>query len=138
TNAVLAVVLAAPLMLLSKPLLMLWMGRDFAQDAWPVLSVLAAGFALFAMNVTAHYALLAMGRVRLVTALKISHYVRRVVTQNIVLALTVKLAVLILGALGLANIWEAVLADTGVTLLAVLSSMRVLLRKNRFRSAKMS
>jgi O-antigen/teichoic acid export membrane protein len=48
------------------------MGLEFARQGWPVLSILAIGFALFAMNVTAHYALLALGRVRLVTALNLA------------------------------------------------------------------
>lgn len=71
---------------------------------------------------------------RVVTAVKIARYVRRIVGLNIVLALVVKFAVLILGALGLATIWEAVFADTGVMLLAVLNSMRVLVFRKRFAS----
>jgi Cd2+/Zn2+-exporting ATPase len=63
---------------------------------------------------------------RIVTAMKISRYVRAVVAQNIIFALTVKFAVLILGALGYANIWEAVFADTGVAVLAVLNSLRTM------------
>ena len=72
---------------------------------------------------------------KLATAVRIARYVRAIIRQNIVLALGVKLLVLLLGALGLANIWEAVFADTGVTLLAVLNSMRVLLHRRRFASA---
>ena len=71
TNVLLAIALAAPMVLLSRPLLTAWMGAEFARQAWPVLSILAFGFGLFAMNVTAHYALLALGRVRLVTALNV-------------------------------------------------------------------
>jgi O-antigen/teichoic acid export membrane protein len=69
TNLLLAIALAAPMALLSPPILTAWMGAEFARQAWPVLSILAVGFGLFAMNVTAHYTLLALGRVRLVTAL---------------------------------------------------------------------
>jgi len=54
--------------LFSRPILSLWMGQEFAQQAWLVFATLSAAFAIFAMNVTAHYALLALGRVRLVTA----------------------------------------------------------------------
>jgi O-antigen/teichoic acid export membrane protein len=70
-NALLAVALAVPMAVLSRPTLTVWMGAPFARQGWPVLSILALGFGLFAMNVTAHYALLALGRVRLVTALNV-------------------------------------------------------------------
>lgn len=63
---------------------------------------------------------------RIVTALCISQATRRIVWQNIILALGVKLAVLLLGAFGVANMWEAVFADVGVALLAVLNSIRLL------------
>ena len=63
---------------------------------------------------------------RIVTALHISQATRRIVWQNIILALGVKLAVLLLGAFGVANMWEAVFADVGVALLAVLNSIRLL------------
>ena len=63
---------------------------------------------------------------RIVTALRISQATRRIVWQNIILALGVKLAVLLLGAFGVANMWEAVFADVGVALLAVLNSIRLL------------
>ena len=48
----------------------------------------------------------------------------RIVWQNIVFALAVKFAVLILAAFGLASMWLAVFADVGVALLAVLNSLR--------------
>ena len=70
-NVVFTALLGAPVMLLSRPLLSLWIGKDFGRQAWPILSILAGGFALFALNVTAHYTLLAAGRVRLVTALNL-------------------------------------------------------------------
>lgn len=69
---------------------------------------------------------------RVVTAVKIARSVRRVVGANIVFALIVKAVVLTLGALGLAGIWQALFADTGVMLLAVLNSMRVLAGHRRF------
>ncbi len=49
-----------------------------------------------------------------------------IVIQNIVFALGVKLLVLILGALGIANMWEAVFADVGVSVIAILNAMRTL------------
>jgi O-antigen/teichoic acid export membrane protein len=72
TNLVFAGVLAAPIILFSRPILSLWMGLEFAHQAWPVLSVLGASFGLFALNVTAHYTLLALGKVRMVTALNLA------------------------------------------------------------------
>jgi O-antigen/teichoic acid export membrane protein len=71
TNLALAILLGAPFILLGRPILSLWIGRGFAGQVWPVLSILSCAFALFALNVTAHYTLLAMGRARLVTVVNI-------------------------------------------------------------------
>ncbi|SHI22551.1 Cd2+/Zn2+-exporting ATPase [Sporobacter termitidis DSM 10068] len=67
---------------------------------------------------------------RLAAAIKIARRTRRIVWQNIIFALAVKAVVLALGAGGLASIWEAVFADVGVALLAVLNAMRALKTKN--------
>ena len=56
----------------------------------------------------------------------IARKVNKILWQNIIFSLCIKIGVLILGALGMANIWEGVFADVGVTLLAVLNSMRAL------------
>lgn len=61
---------------------------------------------------------------KIVTAIKISKKTIRIVKENIVIALLVKLIVLILGSLGLASMWAAVFADVGVSVLAILNSMR--------------
>ena len=61
---------------------------------------------------------------RVPIAMKIASFTRHIVTQNVVFALGVKAAFLLLGAAGEANMWEAVVADVGVTLLAVLNSLR--------------
>lgn len=63
---------------------------------------------------------------RIATAIRISRATRAVVWQNIGLAFGVKLFVLLLGAGGLATMWEAVIADVGVALLAILNAVRVL------------
>ncbi len=60
------------------------------------------------------------------TALTIARHTRSVVIQNITIALLVKIAFLSLGAFGVATMWEAVIADVGVSLLAVLNSTRTL------------
>ena len=57
-------------------------------------------------------------------AMRISRKTMRIVHQNIVFSLLVKLAVLVLGALGIANMWFAVFADVGVMILAILNAMR--------------
>ncbi|WP_166961800.1 heavy metal translocating P-type ATPase [Yeosuana marina] len=62
---------------------------------------------------------------KIVTAIKISRSTRKIVWQNIILAFGVKLVVLILGAGGLATMWEAVFADVGVALLAILNAVRL-------------
>lgn len=59
------------------------------------------------------------------TAIKIGKVTRRIVMQNISLAFGVKVFVLILGAGGLASLWEAVFADVGVALLAILNAVRI-------------
>lgn len=63
---------------------------------------------------------------KIAAAIKISKRTMRIVRQNIIFALAIKLAVMILGAFGLANMWEAVFADVGVSVLAILNSMRTL------------
>jgi Cd2+/Zn2+-exporting ATPase len=63
---------------------------------------------------------------KVATALKIAAKTRRVVLQNIVFALSVKLIILVLGAFGMATMWAAVFGDVGVTLIAVLNAMRTI------------
>lgn len=63
---------------------------------------------------------------RVVTAIKIGRYTHDIVMQNIIGALVIKVAILTLGVLGYASLWAAVFADVGVTMLAVLNSMRIL------------
>jgi Cd2+/Zn2+-exporting ATPase len=62
---------------------------------------------------------------KVVRAIKISHSTRKIVWQNIILAFGIKVIVLILGAGGLATMWEAVFADVGVALLAILNAVRL-------------
>lgn len=62
---------------------------------------------------------------KLVTAIKIGKLTRNIVWQNIILAMGVKIIVLILGAGGVATLWEAVIADVGVALLAILNAVRI-------------
>ncbi len=63
---------------------------------------------------------------KVVDAIKISRKTMRIVKQNIIFAISIKILVLILSAFGLSNMWEAVFADVGVSVLAILNSLRVL------------
>jgi Cd2+/Zn2+-exporting ATPase len=63
---------------------------------------------------------------KLVTAIKIAKRTRNIVWQNIIFAMVVKGIVILLGAGGIATMWEAVFADVGVAVLAVLNAMRVM------------
>jgi O-antigen/teichoic acid export membrane protein len=67
SNQALAVVLSVPLILGSKLILTAWMGSDFAEHSWLILSIVACSYALLGMNVTGYYTLLATGGVRQAT-----------------------------------------------------------------------
>lgn len=62
---------------------------------------------------------------KIVTAIKIGKITRQIVWQNITVAMVIKVIVLILGAGGIATLWEAVIADVGVALLAILNAVRI-------------
>ena len=62
---------------------------------------------------------------KIVTAIKVGKLTKKIVWQNIILAMAVKIVVLALGAGGVANLWEAVIADVGVALLAILNAVRI-------------
>ena len=64
--------------------------------------------------------------VKIELGIKIAKKTLRIVVQNIVFAIGVKLLFLLLGALGVANMWEAVFADVGVTVIAILNSLRAM------------
>ena len=63
---------------------------------------------------------------KLVDAIDVAKATKQIVMQNIVIALGIKSVFLILGALGIAGMWEAVFGDVGVTIIAVLNAMRIL------------
>ncbi|MDR1803205.1 MAG: cadmium-translocating P-type ATPase [Treponema sp.] len=66
---------------------------------------------------------------KLVEAIDIARITKHIVWQNIIFALGVKAVFLILSAFGIASMWEAVFADVGVSLLAVLNAMRIIFKK---------
>jgi len=66
---------------------------------------------------------------KLASAIQVARFTKRIVWQNIIFALGIKIVFLILGAFGIATMWEAVFADVGVTLIAVFNAMRVMRAK---------
>ncbi len=73
---------------------------------------------------------------KIAAVMKIARKTIRIANQNIVFALGVKFLVLILGALGKANMWAAVFADVGVSIIAILNAIRAMRVKHLDRSAK--
>lgn len=63
---------------------------------------------------------------RVVDAIKVSKKTMTIVKQNIIFAISIKLIVLILSAIGISNMWQAVFADVGVSILAILNALRAL------------
>ena len=59
-------------------------------------------------------------------AISISKFTKKIIKQNLIFAMLVKVSILILSTLGLANMWLAVFADTGVTLLTIINTLRIL------------
>ena len=67
---------------------------------------------------------------KIVNTIKLSKKTMKIVKENIVFAIFVKVLILILSALGLSTMWEAVFADVGVSVIAIINALRVLRVKN--------
>ena len=67
---------------------------------------------------------------KLITCINVSKYTRKIIKQNLLFAILVKILVLVLSFLGIASMWQAVFADTGVTLITIINTTRILKYKS--------
>jgi Cd2+/Zn2+-exporting ATPase len=69
--------------------------------------------------------------IKIPLAIDISRYTKNIIKQNLLFAITVKIVILLLSIFGLANMWLAVFADTGVTLITILNTLKII---NKFKN----
>ena len=63
---------------------------------------------------------------KIVEAINLSKFTKKIIKQNLIFALLIKIVILLLNLFGITTMWFAVFADTGVTLIAILNTLRIL------------
>ena len=77
-------------------------------------------------NISSYFFIMNDDLTKIIDAIEISKKTTKIIKQNLTFAIGIKVLVLILSALGISSMWQAVFADTGLTLLTILNTTRIL------------